>query len=100
MPQQKRPITERPKVEDESTGNGTQFHGVHRHNDEALRAVAATRRGSTRTLDAPTTRRAPRAGARRKSTVSAIRRIGRRGRIRLRAETFHPEERAELISTS
>ena len=36
MPQQKRPITERPKVEDESTGNGTEFHGKHREQDEAL----------------------------------------------------------------
>src|SRR5688572_9677171 len=29
MPQQKQPITDRPKVEDESTGNGSEFHGTH-----------------------------------------------------------------------
>jgi hypothetical protein len=36
MPQQKQPITDRPKVEDESTGNGTEFHGTHQQRDEAL----------------------------------------------------------------
>jgi hypothetical protein len=36
MPQQKQPITERPKVEDESTGHGSERHGTHREGDEAL----------------------------------------------------------------
>lgn len=36
MPQENRPITERPKVEDESTGRGSEKHGKHREDDEAL----------------------------------------------------------------
>jgi len=36
MPKQKQPITERPKVEDESIGTGTERHGKHREEDEAL----------------------------------------------------------------
>jgi hypothetical protein len=36
MPQQKQPITQRPKVEDESIGNPREKHGLHRQRDEAL----------------------------------------------------------------
>jgi hypothetical protein len=36
MPQQNRPVTDRPKVEDESVGNGSEQHGRHREGDEAL----------------------------------------------------------------
>ena len=36
VPQRREPIKQRPKVEDESTGNGTEVHGKHREDDEAL----------------------------------------------------------------
>jgi hypothetical protein len=36
MPQQKRPITERAKDHDESTGNPPDRHGTHKERDEAL----------------------------------------------------------------
>lgn len=36
MPKQERPVTHRPKIEDESTGNGSERHGKHREEDEAL----------------------------------------------------------------
>jgi hypothetical protein len=36
MPTSNRDITERPKVEDESVGRGSEHHGKHREGDEAL----------------------------------------------------------------
>jgi hypothetical protein len=36
MPKQNQPITHRPKVEDENTGTGSERHGKHREQDEAL----------------------------------------------------------------
>lgn len=48
MPKQERPITQRPKVEDESTGNGTEFHGKHREDDEALPGRGSTKGGLNR----------------------------------------------------
>jgi hypothetical protein len=45
MPQRKQPITEKPKVEDESTGTGTERHGLHRQNDEALPGSGGTKGG-------------------------------------------------------
>ena len=36
MPQQKQPIRRKPKVEDESIGQGGEKHGKHREQDEAL----------------------------------------------------------------
>ncbi|HET9983941.1 MAG TPA: hypothetical protein VFQ38_10155 [Longimicrobiales bacterium] len=36
MPHRKRPITQRPKVEDESIGNPPERHGPHQPYDEAL----------------------------------------------------------------
>lgn len=48
MPQQKRPIVERPKVEDESTGRGTEQHGKHREDDEALAGRGSSKGGLNR----------------------------------------------------
>jgi hypothetical protein len=48
MPKQRQPITERPKVEDESTGNGSEFHGKHREGDEALPGRGSTKGGMNR----------------------------------------------------
>jgi len=45
MPQQKQPITERPRVEDESTGNGSERHGKHREGDEALPGKGSSKGG-------------------------------------------------------
>ena len=45
MPQRKEPIKERPTVEDESTGNGSERHGKHRENDEALPGDGRDRKG-------------------------------------------------------
>jgi hypothetical protein len=45
MPQRKQPIKERPKVEDESTGNGSDYHGKHREEDEALPGKGSTKGG-------------------------------------------------------
>lgn len=45
MPQKKRPITQRPKVEDESTGNPPDKHGKHREDDEALPGKGGTKAG-------------------------------------------------------
>jgi hypothetical protein len=48
MPQQKKPITERPGVEDESTGTGSEFHGTHRQDDEALPGRGSEKGGLNR----------------------------------------------------
>jgi hypothetical protein len=48
MPKQRQRITERPKVEDESTGNGSEFHGKHREGDEALPGRGSTKGGMNR----------------------------------------------------
>ena len=48
MPQQKQPITRRPKVEDESTGRGTEKHGKHREGDEALPGSGGSKGGLNR----------------------------------------------------
>jgi hypothetical protein len=45
MPQRKEPIKERPKAEDESTGNPPERHGKHRENDEALPGKGSTKAG-------------------------------------------------------
>ena len=45
MPKQNQPITDRPKVEDESTGNGTERHGKHRETDVALPGKGSTKGG-------------------------------------------------------
>jgi hypothetical protein len=50
MPQRKQPITEKPKVEDESTGSGaSERHGVHRQEDEALPGSGGTKGGLDKT---------------------------------------------------
>ena len=36
MPNEKEPIRKAPKVEDESTGSGSEKHGKHKEQDEAL----------------------------------------------------------------
>ena len=48
MPQQKQPITRKPKVEDESTGHGSEKHGKHREQDEALPGSGGTKGGLNR----------------------------------------------------
>lgn len=48
MPQQNRPITERPTVEDESTGTGSERHGKHREADEALPGRGSEKGGMNR----------------------------------------------------
>lgn len=48
MPKQEQPITHRPKVEDESTGRGSEHHGVHRQEDEALSGRGSTKGGTNR----------------------------------------------------
>jgi hypothetical protein len=45
MPQRKQPIKERPNVEDESTGNGSDYRGKHREQDEALPGKGSTKGG-------------------------------------------------------
>lgn len=45
MPQRKKPITQRPKAEDESTGNPPERHGKHRAADEALPGKGGTKAG-------------------------------------------------------
>ena len=45
MPQQKQPITRKPKVEDEHTGSGSEKHGKHREQDEALPGKGSTKGG-------------------------------------------------------
>ena len=45
MPQQKQPITQKPKVEDEHTGHGSEKHGKHREQDEALPGKGSTKGG-------------------------------------------------------
>jgi hypothetical protein len=50
MPQRKQPITQRPKVEDESTGSdASERHGVHRQQDEALPGGGGTKGGLNKT---------------------------------------------------
>lgn len=58
MPQQNRPITRRPKTEDESTGNGSELHGKHREDDEALPGKGSTKGGLNRDAGGGTGRRA------------------------------------------
>ncbi len=45
MPQEKQPITQKPKVEDEHTGSGSEKHGKHREQDEALPGKGSTKGG-------------------------------------------------------
>lgn len=45
MPQRKVPIKQRPKVEDESTGNPPERHGPHQPWDEALPGRGGTKGG-------------------------------------------------------
>ena len=45
MPQEKQPITKAPKIEDESTGNGSDRHGKHKQQDEALPGKGSTKGG-------------------------------------------------------
>jgi hypothetical protein len=49
MPQEKQPITKQPKVEDESTGNGSVKHGKHKEQDEALPGKGSTKGGLNKT---------------------------------------------------
>jgi len=51
MPQEKQPITRKPTVEDESTGNGGEFHGAHREDDEGLPGKGSTQGGLNRQSD-------------------------------------------------
>lgn len=48
MPQQKQPVTQKPKVEDESTGHGSEKHGKHRERDEALPGSGGSKGGMNR----------------------------------------------------
>lgn len=48
MPQEKEPIKQRPKVEDESTGNPTEHHGKHQPWDEGLPGDGGTKGGLNR----------------------------------------------------
>lgn len=48
MPQEKQPITRRPKVEDESTGNPSEHHGKHQPWDEALPGSGGSKGGLNR----------------------------------------------------
>lgn len=48
MPKQNQPITHRPKVADESTGTGTERHGKHREQDEALPGTGDEKGGLSR----------------------------------------------------
>ena len=45
MPQQKQPVTRKPKVEDESVGRGEEKHGKHREQDEALPGRGSSKGG-------------------------------------------------------
>jgi hypothetical protein len=45
MPQRKGPIKQRPKVEDESTGNPPEHHGPHQPGDEGLPGRGGTKGG-------------------------------------------------------
>ena len=45
MPKQEQPVTHRPTVEDESVGNGSERHGKHREDDEALPGKGSTKGG-------------------------------------------------------
>jgi hypothetical protein len=50
MPQRKQPITEKPKVEDESTGSEpAERHGLHRQEDEALPGGGGAKGGLNKT---------------------------------------------------
>jgi hypothetical protein len=48
MPKSNRPITERPTVEEESVGNGSERHGTHRPHDEALPGKGGSKGGLNR----------------------------------------------------
>lgn len=48
MPKQHKPITERSRVEDESTGHGTEHHGLHRQDDESLPGKGSRKGGLNR----------------------------------------------------
>ncbi len=48
MPQRRKPIKQRPKVEDESTGNPPEKHGPHQPGDEALPGKGGTKAGLNR----------------------------------------------------
>lgn len=48
MPQQKGPIKQRPKVEDESIGNPPEKHGPHQPYDESLPGSGGTKGGLNR----------------------------------------------------
>lgn len=48
MPHRKKPIKQRPKVDDESIGRPREFHGKHREDDEALPGRGSTKGGLNR----------------------------------------------------
>jgi hypothetical protein len=48
LPQRRKPITQRPKVEDESTGNPPDRRGPHQPWDEALPGRGGTKAGLNR----------------------------------------------------
>ena len=57
MPQRNEPITERPKIEDESTGEPTVHHGTHRQEDEALPGSGGDKGGLNKQSGGDTRRR-------------------------------------------
>jgi hypothetical protein len=76
VPQRKRPITQRPKVEDESTGNPPVRRGKHQPWDEALPGKGGTKAGlnkysgvSRRTHARARHRRPPTVGGGRKENL-------------------------------
>ena len=51
MPQQEKPVTQRPKDHDETTGDGREQHGKHRETDEALPGRGSTKGGLNKKED-------------------------------------------------
>ena len=45
MPQRNEPVTRKPKVEDESLGSGSEKHGKHKQQDEALPGKGSAKGG-------------------------------------------------------
>lgn len=54
MPQRKKPITRRSKVEDESVGRPTEHHGKHREDDESLPGSGGSKGGLNKQAGAGT----------------------------------------------
>ncbi|HEX6589528.1 MAG TPA: hypothetical protein VF039_10930 [Longimicrobiales bacterium] len=48
MPQRNEPVTKKSKVEDESLGHGSEKHGKHREQDEALPGKGSSKGGLNR----------------------------------------------------